>query len=236
MTMSPAPGQPAAHVVVVDDDQELLVFLRQLLTKEGLQVTTAQDGAGLRAALADGRVDLVLLDLNLHGESGLDLARFLRVEGDTPILILTAAGDPIDRVIGLEMGADDYLVKPFHARELMGRVRSLLRRSGRVRPSQPTDGVTFGPWRCDLGSAELCREDGHTIRLSPAESALLRIFIGQPGKVLSRRMLLDAEAHRTGDERSVDLRIARLRRKLGTDPGQPPLIRTVRGRGYVYQP
>ena len=223
-----------AHIVVVDDDPEIRSMLEQLSARNGARVTSVATGKGLRDAMAGSGVDLVLLDINLGGESGLDLARALRDQCDTPILMLSAAGEPVDRIVGIELGADDYVVKPFHPRELLGRVRNLLRRSRTVQAPQIR--LEFSQGTLDLAQRALRRRDGSMIRLTPGEVALLRVFVTNPGSVLSREQLLEqADGREQEPDRTIDLRIARLRRKLQPAAGGgPELIRTVRGRGYVF--
>ncbi len=238
-----------AHIVVVDDEPEIRDTLEEYLAMQGFAVTTAADGAALRRAVAGGGVDLVLLDLNMPGEDGLSLTRFLRQETRVGIILVTAAGEAIDRVVGLEMGADDYLPKPFDMRELLARVRSVLRRL----PSSPVPAqgekaggekagqdqyVPFGACRLDLAGQRLMAVDGTEVAMTAMEFDLLRTFARHPRQVLSRDRLLDLAHNRNWDpfDRSIDVRITRLRRKIEADPAKPQVIKTVRGTGYMYVP
>ena len=224
-----------SHIAIVDDDAVLRRRLRVYLEKEGFEVTDVGDGAALRNLVAKRAVDLVILDLVMPGEDGLSLTRFLRERSGIGILILTGKGEALDRVIGLEMGADDYVAKPFDLRELLARVRSVLRRAP---PDAPVRGgcVSFDGWRFDLERMSLTRDDGAPVELTTAELKILALFARNPGKTLSRDQLLRAAAGRSWSpfDRSVDLHICHLRRKIGDE--RPSLIRTVRGFGYVFTP
>jgi two-component system, OmpR family, response regulator len=231
-----------AHILIVDDHREIRDLVSRALTKEGFRVSIAADGRAMRKVLADSRIDLVLLDLMLPGEDGLSLCRGLRAESNIPIIMLTAKGQEIDRVIGLEMGADDYLPKPFGSRELIARIRAVLRRSpergsvdGRERPPKR---YSFDRWALDTGARELVRDDGVAVPLSTGEFDLLMAFVQRPQRVLSRDQLLDLARGRAsaGFDRSIDTQVSRLRRKLERDPGEPQLIKTVWGGGYVFTP
>ena len=232
----------AAHILVVDDHRELRDLVSRVLTKEGFRVSTAADGRAMRQVLADGRIDLILLDLMLPGEDGLSLCRSLRAESKIPIIMLTAKGDELDRVIGLEMGADDYLPKPFGSRELIARIKAVLRRTadtvstGKTGP--PPKQYQFDRWRLDTGSRELIRDDGTTLPLSTGEYDLLIVFVERSQRVLSRDQLLDLARGRAANalDRSIDTQVSRLRRKLELDPGEPKIIKTVWGGGYMFTP
>jgi two-component system OmpR family response regulator len=196
----------------------------------------------MRKALSDSRIDLILLDLMLPGEDGLSLCRAVRAESDIPIIMLTAKGDEVDRVIGLEMGADDYLGKPFGSRELIARIKAVLRRS-RERPAEATSGeryqrYRFDRWTLDTSARELLRDDGVTVPLSTGEYDLLIALVERPQRVLSRDQLLDLARGRSvsGLDRSIDTQVSRLRKKLERDPGDPKVIKTVWGGGYMFTP
>ena len=229
------------HILVVDDEQEICDLVWDYLTNEGFRVSTARDGAGLRDEMARSPVDLVILDLMLAGEDGLQLARELRAQSETGIIILTGRGETVDRIIGLEMGADDYLSKPFHLRELLARVRSVLRRAatrvGEKNAAQRSLG-RFAGWTFDLAARSLTAASGEEIRLTTGEFELLAAFVNNANQVLSRDRLLDLTRHRTAGpfDRTIDVQVGRLRRKLEDDPKNPTMIKTVRGGGYIFTP
>ena len=227
-----------ARILVVDDDPGMRSLLEAYLGESGFAVETAVDGPAMWQVLERGMPDAIVLDLMLPGEDGLSLARRLRSESNVPILMLSARGEEIDRVVGLEMGADDYLAKPFSPRELLARLRALLRRSQGQAESSPPDALpTFGHFQFDAASHRLL-QDGVEVKLSTAEFALLRIFIEHPLRVLSRDTLIDMLKGYERDpyDRSVDTRVTRLRRKIEPHPGEPVYIRTVRGEGYLFNP
>jgi two-component system OmpR family response regulator len=232
----------SGHILVIDDQEEICDVVREYLTDEGFHVSTANDGAGLREAIARGPVDLVILDLVLRGEDGLQLARELRNGSDIGIIMLTGRGETVDRIIGLEMGADDYLSKPFHLRELLARVRSVLRRGstrgGGERGAQPRAQIRFAGWSLDLASRELLSPAGEEVRLTTGEFELLAAFVNHANQVLSRDRLLDLSRHREAGpfDRTIDVQVGRLRRKLEDDPKNPAMIKTVRGGGYIFTP
>jgi len=230
----------SGHILVVDDQQEICELVREYLTDEGFLVSTANDGAGLREAIARDSIDLVILDLVLRGEDGLQLARELRRQSDVGIIMLTGRGETVDRIIGLEMGADDYLSKPFHLRELLARVRSVLRRGTTRgdRAAAPRVRVRFAGWVLDLASRELLSPAGAEVRLTTGEFELLVAFVSNAGQVLSRDRLLDLSRHREAGpfDRTIDVQVGRLRRKLEDDPKTPAMIKTVRGGGYIFTP
>ena len=229
-------------ILVVDDDQDVRWMLRRYLTKHGYEIDTAEDGTTMREAIGKKPYRLIILDLNLPGEDGLSLARYLREHHDVAIIMLTAASEVVDRVIGLEIGADDYVTKPFEPRELLARIKSVLRRfrAGSHVPHGNTDSdepaVVFGSRKLDLKSHQLLDADGQEIPITSMEFDLLKAFAENPDKVLSRDRLLEL-AHK-GDwdpfDRSIDIRIARLRRKIEENPSKPQIIKTVRGAGYVF--
>ena len=230
----------SGHILVVDDQQEICDLVREYLTDEGFRVSTANDGAGLREAMTRDSIDLVILDLVLRGEDGLQIARELRGQSDIGIIMLTGRGETVDRIIGLEMGADDYLSKPFHLRELLARVRSVLRRGaarGTERAAQRAR-IRFAGWSLDLASRELLSPAGEEVRLTTGEFELLAAFVNHANQVLSRDRLLDLSRHREAGpfDRTIDVQVGRLRRKLEDDPKNPGMIKTVRGGGYIFTP
>ncbi|MFN3543784.1 MAG: response regulator [Thiobacillus sp.] len=229
------PSSP--YILVVDDDPALRSLLQAYLGDSGFEVDTAEDGAAMWTAIERRMPDAIVLDLMLPGEDGLSLASRLRARSTVPILMLSARGEEVDRVVGLEMGADDYLAKPFSPRELLARLRALLRRSQPATEEPAPARAAFGPYRLDVDSHRLTR-DGVEVKLSTAEFALLRIFVEHPLKVLSRDWLIDMLKGYERDpfDRSIDTRVTRLRRKIEPDSAQPVYIRTVRGEGYLFNP
>lgn len=229
------------HILIVDDQQEICDVVQEYLTGEEYRVSTAHDGAGMRRVLAQGPVDLVILDLMLPGEDGLTLARSLRSDSGIGIIILTGRGETVDRIIGLEMGADDYLPKPFHLRELLARVKAVLRRAHdrtAESPHSQRSRVRFAGWNLDLSSRELLSPSGGEVRLTTGEFDLLSAFVNNANQVLSRDRLLDLARNREAGpfDRTIDVQVGRLRRKLEDDPQNPTLIKTVRGSGYIFTP
>src|SRR5216684_2045131 len=230
------------HILIVDDQREICDLVQEYLSGEGYRVSTAQDGAEMRKVMAQSRVDLVILDLMLPGEDGLTLARSLREESSVGIIILTGRGETVDRIIGLEMGADDYLPKPFHLRELLARVKSVLRRaSSRAQKEKPSGArarARFAGWHLDLSTRELTSPAGEAVRLTTGEFDLLAAFVSNANQVLSRDRLLDLARNREAGpfDRTIDVQVGRLRRKLEDDPQNPTLIKTVRGSGYIFTP
>jgi len=227
------------HILVVDDDPEIRRLLQAYLEKNGLRVTTVGDGDGMWKALEQARVDLVVLDLMLPGVDGLELCRALRARSRIPVIMLTARGDEMDRVLGLEMGADDYLAKPFSARELLARIKVVLRRVRELplaSVEMPPATLTFSGWTLDTRTQNLTSPDGVVVALSHAEYQLLQVLVTHPNRVLSRDQLLDLTQGREASpfDRSIDVLIGRLRRRLGDDAREPGLIKTVRGRGYLF--
>jgi two-component system, OmpR family, response regulator len=233
--------QETPHILIVDDHREIRDLVSRALKKEGFRVSVAVDGRVMRKLLADSRIDLILLDLMLPGEDGLSLCRSLRTESNIPIIMLTAKGDEVDRVIGLEMGADDYLPKPFGSRELVARIKAVLRRSNEkvtAGASQRPRRYRFERWALDTGARDLLRDDGVTVPLSTGEYDLLIALVERPQRVLSRDQLLDLARGRAANalDRSVDTQVSRLRRKLELDPSDPKIIKTVWGGGYIFTP
>ena len=229
------------HILIVDDQREICDLVQEYLASEGYRVSTAYDGAGMRRVIAQDPVDLVILDLMLPGEDGLTLARSLREESSVGIIILTGRGETVDRIIGLEMGADDYLPKPFHLRELLARVKSVLRRAStrsadRLGASRPR--ARFAGWNLDLSTRELLSPAGEEVRLTTGEFDLLSAFVNNANQVLSRDRLLDLARNREAGpfDRTIDVQVGRLRRKLEDDPQRPTMIKTVRGSGYIFTP
>jgi len=229
------------HILVVDDQREICDLIQDYLSDEGYRVSIASDGAAMRRVMAQSAVDLVILDLMLPGEDGLTLARGLRDVSDVGIIILTGRGDTVDRIIGLEMGADDYLPKPFHPRELLARVRSVRRRAS-SRTAENASGARsrarFAGWNLDLASRELRSPSGKEVRLTTGEFDLLAAFVNNANQVLTRDRLLDLARNREAGpfDRTIDVQVGRLRRKLESDPQKPTLIKTVRGSGYIFTP
>ncbi len=213
-------------------------MVSRYLKREGYDVRAAGDGDAMRECMAAGHFDLVIMDLQLPGDDGLTLTRNLRAESDIPVIILTGKDDTIDRVVGLEVGADDYLGKPFDNRELLARVRSVMRRAGAPRGQAGSTNalVEFEGWRLDLDARELTAPDGERVELTTAEFRLLSGFVQNPRRVLNRDQLLDMVADRAWEpyDRSIDVLVGKLRRKIECDAKHPLLIKTVRGAGYMF--
>ncbi|MBF0325609.1 response regulator [Magnetospirillum moscoviense] len=229
------------HILVVDDDRDIRELLARFLVKHGLKVTLAKDGAEMRRRLDGQAVDLVVLDVMMPGEDGLSLTRSLRGLGSTlPIIMLTAMGEETDRIVGLEVGADDYLPKPFNPRELLARIKAVLRRYSApfAAPAPLGKSVSFAGWGLNLDTRDLTNPEGVMVALSAGEFDLLRVFVEHPRRVLSRDQLLDLARGRQAIafDRSIDIQVSRLRRKLDDDPKEPQLIKTVRGGGYLFTP
>ncbi len=226
------------RILVVDDDREIRILLAEYLDGNGFRTVTAADGPGMWQALAAAPVELVVLDLTLPGEDGLTLCRTLRARSSLPVIMLTARGEPLDRILGLEMGADDYLTKPFEPRELVARIRNVLRRTQALPPNlEPQDAkcMFFSGWQLDLIARHLISPQGTAVMLSGAEFRLLKVLLDHPNRVLSRDQLLNFTKGRDADpfDRSIDLQVSRLRQKLMEDAKAPTLIKTVRNEGYV---
>jgi DNA-binding response OmpR family regulator len=226
------------HLLIVDDDPDIVELIRRYFSSQGFEVSAAADGAAMRGAIGARDVDVVLLDLGLPGEDGFTLTRWLREHWKGALIIVTGRGDSVDRVVGLELGADDYVTKPFDLRELLARVRSVLRRAGEA--AAPDAGaapvVRFGGFRLDLGARSLCDAQGRAIELTTGEFDLLSILIANPNRVLSRDDLMNRMHGRDAGpyDRAIDVQIGRLRRKIEADPAQPALIKSVRGAGYLF--
>lgn len=221
------------RLLVVDDDDGLRNLLARYLTENGYQVAGVADGAAMHRYLAQHAVDLILLDVMLPGVDGIALARELRQHGSPPVIMISARGEEIDRIVGLEVGADDYLAKPFHHRELLARIRAVLRRSRRAAGAA----TAFGPYRLDIDARRLTR-NGAEVALTSGEFALLRVLVEHPHRVLSRDRLVELLKgyERAPLDRMIDVRITRLRRKIEPDPAHPVYIRTVWGEGYLFAP
>ncbi|ABD06669.1 two component transcriptional regulator, winged helix family [Rhodopseudomonas palustris HaA2] len=235
--MSTAPP----HILVVEDDRETRALIAKYLRNNECHVVTAQDGREMDSRLSDQRVDLVVLDVMLPGEDGLSLCRRVRASSPLPIIMLTARGEDVDRILGLEMGADDYLAKPFNPRELLARIRSVLRRQSLAQTASATSGataLTFLGWRIDFRLRELRNPDGALVAMTSAEFDLLQAFCERPGRVLSREALLDLTHGRNAGsfERSIDVLVSRIRRKIEPDPQSVSIIKTVRSGGYMFTP
>jgi two-component system OmpR family response regulator len=233
----------AERLLVVDDEEDIRELLDTYLTGYGFEVRTVASGAQMRSALQQAPCDLVLLDLGLPGEDGLTLARELRADPSIGIIIVTGRGQPVDRIIGLEVGADDYVAKPFELRELVARVRSVLRRINAAAPAPADDApnddrLSFEGWRLDLAARSLHRPDDVPVPLTTGEFDLLAVFVRHPNKVLSRDELMDMIHRREAGpyDRSIDVQVGRLRRKIERDPARPEMIKSVRGVGYVFAP
>jgi len=229
-----------AHVVVVDDEPDLRDTVREYLELHGLKVSVAGGGTALRQVMDRAEVDLVVLDINMPGEDGLTIARYLREHSNVAIVMLTAATDVVDRIVGLETGADDYLPKPVDLRELLARIRAVLRRTGPGAASAAPQAKSahFGDFKLDLEAHKLFDAEGGEVAITSMEYNLLKTFADHPNRVLNRDQLLEMAHDREWDpfDRSIDIRISRLRKKLEQDPTKPQIIKTVRGVGYIYSP
>ena len=229
----------APHILVVDDDREIRDLLARFLCRHGFRIEAAADGQEMFAKLGAARFDLIVLDLMLPGEDGLSLCRRVRAESDLPIIMLTAVGEDTDRIVGLEVGADDYVPKPFNPRELLARIRAVLRRAREVPERPQEDGsrcFEFQGWRLDPVRRTLHAPDGAPVELTSGEFCLLLALVEHPGRVLTRDRILDLTRGREAGpfDRSVDIQVSRLRRKLEEDPKRPMLIKTVRNGGYLF--
>ncbi|MCP4284597.1 MAG: response regulator [Gammaproteobacteria bacterium] len=229
------------HILVVDDHAEIRELVRRFLGDHGYRVSTAPNGTGMKKVLANAAIDMIVLDLMMPGEDGLTLCRNLRAESDIPVIMLTALGEETDRIIGLEMGADDYLAKPFNPRELLARIKAVLRRSDNAQERSPREApecLKFLGWTLLPGARELIDPEQTLVPLSTAEFTLLMAFVTRPGRVLSRDQLLDLARGRDtrAFDRAIDTLVSRLRRKLGDQSRNPQIIKTVRGDGYLFAP
>lgn len=246
MAISPSPASPVSqptHVLVVDDDPDIAQILSRYFTTHGFRVSVASDGSRLRHIVGTEFVDLVMLDLGLPGEDGLSLTRYLREHWQGPVIIVTGRGESVDRVVGLELGADDYVTKPFDLRELLARVRSVLRRSSPPpskipAPHAESRRFVFDGYVLDTQSHGLFGPQGESIALTTGEFALLQVLVEHANKVLSRDQLMTHVHGRDAGpyDRSIDVQIGRLRRKIEHDPANPQRIKSIRGAGYLFSP
>jgi two-component system OmpR family response regulator len=229
------------HILVVDDHQEIRALVQRFLNDHGYRVSTAANGSEMKKSLKDAAIDLIVLDLMMPGEDGLTLCRNLRAESNIPVIMLTAMGEETDRIIGLEMGADDYLAKPFNPRELLARIKAVLRRMSAI-PQQPLEPppeeLSFLGWTLLPAARELIDPEQTLVPLSTAEFTLLMAFATRPGRVLSRDQLLDLARGREARafDRAIDTLVSRLRKKLRDQSRTPQIIKTVRGGGYLFAP
>jgi len=225
------------HILVVDDDREIRDLLSRFLEKQGMRVSAARDAREARRLWPMGRYHIVVLDLMMPGESGLDFARWLRSQSNVPILMLTAMAEETDRIVGLELGADDYVQKPFNPRELLARIRAILRRTNGEGPALEADArpIQFAGWTLEPGRRRLLNPDGAEVPLTGGEYELLAALVERPNRILTRDMLMDLLRGRQAGpfDRAIDVAVSRLRRKLEDDGRNPNLIKTVRGGGYV---
>jgi len=232
-----SPNEAAGHVLVVDDDQRIRQMLSRYFEKEGYRVSVAADGQAMRAQLTDA-VDVILLDVVMPGEDGLTLAREIRGKSDVGIIMLTGRDEVLDRIVGLEVGADDYIPKPFHLREVLARVKSVLRRRARpaIRSAPAAELICFEGWRLDVGRRQLVSPKGEDVALTSGEFDLLAALASHPGRVLGREALMDLTRGRSWEnfDRAIDAQVARLRKKIEADPKNPTLVKSVRNVGYVF--
>ncbi|MEM0949334.1 MAG: response regulator [Pseudomonadota bacterium] len=229
-------------VLICDDERDLREMLQEYLQKRGFTVRLAADASELRSEIKEAAPDIVVLDINMPGEDGLSALRGIRSESDLPVVMLTAAGETIDRIVGLEMGADDYLGKPVDLRELEARLKAVLRRRAGPTPAAKTKSggstAKFGDFTLDMESTKLFSADGEDVPLTAMEFRLLKLFAENKSRVLNRDQILEQAHDRSWDpfDRSIDIRISRLRRKIEKNPQKPAIIRTVRGIGYIFDP
>ncbi|MFJ6327557.1 MULTISPECIES: response regulator [unclassified Rhizobium] len=232
--------QRREHLLVVDDDPRIRQMLTRYFEDEGYVVRAASNGPEMRASLRQENIDIILLDWVLPGgEDGLDLAREIRAQSDIPIIMLTGRDDVVDRIVGIEVGADDYIAKPFHLREVHARLKSILRRrqqAPRGRENEPSDVIRFEGWQLDIGKRQLLSADNNEVELTAGEFDMLVVFSRHAGRVLSREFLMESTRGRNLEvyDRTIDAQIARLRKKIEADPAHPRLIKSVRGVGYVF--
>ncbi|WP_120502567.1 response regulator [Roseovarius sp. EL26] len=231
-----------ATILVCDDEPDVREMLQEYLSKRGFSIVAAGNSDELRAAIDRHAIDLILLDINMPGEDGLTTLRGLRNSNQVPVVMLTAAGEVIDKIVGLEMGADDYLAKPVDLRELEARIKAVLRRQSEPAPQTPQqdapESAPFGAFTLDLTGAKLRDAEGQDVPLTAMEFNLLALFARNRGRVLNRDQILEQAHDRSWDpfDRSIDIRISRLRRKIESNPQKPQIIKTVRGIGYIYDP
>ena len=237
----PTRMEPTPHILVVDDDREIRDLLSRFLKKNGFRVDVAANGKEMRATLVAASIDLIVLDRVMPGEDGLNLCRDLRRESRVPVILLTLLGSDTDRIIGLEMGADDYVVKPFNPQELLARIKAVLRRANDISVKsllQRAKTLTFVGWHIGRISRELTSPDSVFISLTDGEFELLLAFAEHPQSVLTRDQLLDLTRGRSAVafDRSIDMQVTRLRRKIEANPDEPELIKTIRNKGYIFTP
>ena len=235
------PHSGDTHILIVDDDAEIRRLAAKFLREHGHRVTTAQDPHDMRDALKAGTIDLVVLDIMLPGGNGLDLCREIRSRSSLPVIMLTARGTETDRIVGLEIGADDYIAKPFNPRELLARINAVLRRSRANEATVPSGGgvlLVFERWTLDTKRRELTNPDAVVVDLSTGEYDLLLTFLEQPQRVLSRDQLMDAAKNRvaSGFDRAIDIQVSRLRKKIDAGGDEQAMIKTIRGAGYLFVP
>jgi two-component system, OmpR family, response regulator len=225
------------RLLIVDDDREIRSLLARQLSKAGFYVSTARGAAETRDLIAQAPIDLVIMDLCMPGEDGLSLCRYVREKSNTPVIMISARTDPLDRVVGLEMGADDYVTKPFDSAELIARIRSVLRRTAvaRARARSAHAKARFDGWTLDLRERHLTDPSNRIVTLSGIEFEILRVMVSHPMKIMSRDQLVQLSTGRSREplQRAIDVHISHLRRKLGDGPASPSIIRTVRNQGYV---
>ena len=229
--------EQSPHILFVEDDPEIRAMVADLLKQEGYRVSAARDGREMDRMLEVSHIDLLILDIMLPREDGLSLCRRVRSASNVPIIMLTARGSEFDRVVGLEIGADDYLTKPFSTLELLARIRALLRRAQSLAPqTRPRAVMRFAGWKLDVGTRRLTSADGAQVPLTGGEFELLAAFCERPNRVLTRDQLLDLTRGRSPAlfDRSIDIQVSRLRRKIEADPKDPLLIQTVRSGGYIF--
>jgi DNA-binding response OmpR family regulator len=229
------------HVLVLDDEPAIGELIRNYLTRHGLRVSVTPDGEGMRRTMREDPVDVVLLDLGLPGEDGLSLTRHIRAHSNVGVIIVTGSGESVDRIVSLELGADDFVSKPFDLRELLARIRSVLRRTASgAKPAAPErqPGYVFAGWNLEAQSRRLFGPDGAEVALTTGEYDLLKVFVDNPNRVLSRDRLLQETRNRDAGpfDRAVDMQVGRLRRKIEVDADNPVLIKSIRGAGYIFTP
>lgn len=233
--------EQSPHILFVEDDAEIRTLVANLLRDNGFRATVARDAREMDRILGSSRIDLLVLDIMLPKEDGLSICRRLRANSSMPIVMLTARGTEVERVVGLEMGADDYLTKPFSTHELLARIRAVLRRVHLIAQTPPDKRqavLVFAGWKLDLGSRRLHTADGTRVPLTGGEYELLVAFCEHPNRVLTREQLVDLTRGRAAAplDRSIDIQVSRLRRKIEADPKDPALIQTVRSGGYIFTP
>ncbi len=234
-----SPADPSPHILIVEDARDIREPLARYLREHGYRATTAADAANARKLMRGAAIDLVVLDIMMPGEDGLSLCRSIRESSQVPVILLTARGEEVDRIIGLEMGADDYIPKPFSPRELIARIAAVLRRTQALPPRQKppeSERVKFGDWTLDTGQRELIGPDGMATPLSSGEFRLLSALLERPKMALTRNQLLDLTKGRDAElfDRSIDNHVSRLRKKIEPDPKNPRYIKTVWGGGYMF--